>query len=407
VPLTARGRLFLGAALSLLVATRILGVIEFAVLAAAALVAVAVALLQVRTRTVRLEATRQLQPDRVVAGSGPALARLRVTNRSGKATPVLSAIDPVALGSSGHLGGPPARPARFLVPPLRAGEAAGNRYELATDRRGIYRVGPLQAAVSDPLGLAEAVHIVLGEDRLVVYPRVTEVYPLVGSARVGIRLGQQKPVRAPVGTDFHGLREYEVGDDLRRVHWPSTARSDELMLRQDETSWESETTTVLLDTRRPLYSAESFELAVEAAASVVAALTKGRHRMRFLTTDGFEVRTSGRDRFAALMEFLAGVEPTPPGRFGGVVESLRRNGRTGPLAVITGVLPPGDAGALSSLALGFSNMIVVSMGRSGRAADVGAPVAGALNVGAADGVSFALGWDKAVVRCSRRVPAPS
>jgi hypothetical protein len=52
-------------------------------------------------------------------------------------------------------------------------------------------------------------------------------------------------------------------------------------------------------------------------------------------------------------------------------------------------------------------MIVVSMGRSGRAADAGAPVAGALNVAAADDVSFALGWDKAVVRCSHRVPAPS
>src|SRR5262249_21696221 len=147
-------------------------------------------------------------------------------------------------------------------------------------------------------------------------------------SRAGVRLGNLKPVRAPVGTDFHGLREYEVGDDLRRVHWPSTARTDELMLRQDEVSWESETTTVLFDTRRSLYSPDSFEEAVTAAASVATALARGRNRLRFLTTEGYEVRSAGQDRYFTIMEFLAGVDRSTTSRFEGVVEGLRRKGGT-------------------------------------------------------------------------------
>ena len=94
-------------------------------------------------------------------------------------------------------------------------------------------------------------------------------------------MGSMQASRVPVGLDFFGLREYEVGDDLRRVHWRSTARTGELMLRQDEMPWEARS-TILLDTRPSTHHGESFERAVEIAASLATAMCRGRRQVRFV-----------------------------------------------------------------------------------------------------------------------------
>src|SRR5262249_19678765 len=159
----------------------------------------------------------------------------------------------------------------------------------------------------------------------------------VGAARHSLRTGAGRPVRSSLGSDLFGLREYEIGDDLRRVHWPASARSQTLILREDEVSWEAETTTVGLDTRRSRYSEESFETAVDAGASVVAAVCGLRRRVRLLTSDGFEVRSQGAGGHTRAMDFLAVVARTGPGRHDRVLDGLRRRGR-GPVAVVTGDL---------------------------------------------------------------------
>ena len=92
-----------------------------------------------------------------------------------------------------------------------------------------------------------------------------------------------RAVVSDLGDEFVTLREYEVGDDLRRVHWRSTARTGELMIRQDEARWRSRA-AVVLDVNPGAHDAASFEVAVEAAASVtratgaVAAKGRGRHQ---------------------------------------------------------------------------------------------------------------------------------
>src|SRR5207253_1085808 len=121
------------------------------------------------------------------------------------------------------------------------------------------------------------------------------------------------------------LREYEVGDDLRRVHWRSTARTGELMLRQDEMPWESRS-TILLDTRPSTHQGESFERAVEIAASLATAMCRGRRQVRFVTTGGVEIRSSGVDRYAQIMEYLAGASVETFVRWDQVIEGLRRSG---------------------------------------------------------------------------------
>jgi uncharacterized protein (DUF58 family) len=84
-------------------------------------------------------------------------------------------------------------------------------------------------------------------------------------------------------------REYRHGDDLRRVHWRSTARHGELMVRREEQQWQSRG-TLFLDTRRSVHRGEgpgsSFEQAVSAAASIGVHLSRAGFGLRFVTDSG-------------------------------------------------------------------------------------------------------------------------
>lgn len=401
-PLTTRGRLFVVSAVAALALARVIGVVELAVLAAVAALALVAAVAWVRNRTVDLAVDRVVRPDRVVAGTA-AVATLTVTNRAKRVSRVLTAYEYVD-----HAGSPEstsAAAASFGVPHLVPGETATATYPLPTQRRGVYRVGPLRLAVSDPLGLAEATVARAGSDHLVVYPKVEEVRPLLGTSRRGFRIGTAKPVRAPVGPDFFGLREYEMGDDLRRVHWPSTARHGQLMLREDEISHETDITTVLLDTRSSTQTPESFERAVEVAASIVSALSRARARYRFMTTGGFELRSVGGDRYFAVMEFLAGVARDGGSvNLGPFVEGLRRDG-DGPLAVVTTDVPDAESRSLGLLARRFSPMILVALRPSAYGGSDRGPapaLPGAIVVPVSESLPFPLGWDTAVMGCGRR-----
>jgi uncharacterized protein (DUF58 family) len=391
--LTNRGWSLVGAAVALLVGARVLGVVELAMLAAAAFLAVGAAMVRVRRQAVPLAAERMLQPARAEAGS-PARADLAVSNRGAKATGVLAATDAFDGGR---------RVARFLIPPMAPGETAEAAYRLPTGRRGIYPVGPLVVSVTDPFGVAEATVTAAGVDRFVVYPRIEEVLPVPGASAREARMGSLQASRVPVGLDFFGLRQYEVGDDLRRVHWRSTARTGELMLRQDEMPWESRS-TIVLDTRVSTQAGESFERAVEVAASLVTAVCRGRRQVRFLTTGGVEIRSSGRDRYPMIMEYLAAVMPDDSDKFDLVVDGLRRTGGDGPLAAVMVNPDRADLSALGALRsrVGLVMLAVLRPSSYG-AVDVGPPpaVPGAITVPVSSG-SFRDAWNQAVISCQHR-----
>lgn len=391
--LTNRGWSLVGAAVALLVGARVLGVVELAMLAAAAFLAVAVAVVRVRSQALHLEADRVLRPPRAEAGS-PARADLVLANLGAKTTGILSATDSFDGGR---------RVARFLVPQLSPRETAEAAYRLPTGRRGVYTVGPLTLSVTDAFGVAEATVTAAGADRFVVYPKVEDVLPLPGSSNREARVGSFQASRVPVGLDFFGLREYEMGDDLRRVHWRSTARTGELMLRQDEMPWESRA-TVVLDTRPATHQGESFERAVEVAASLVTAMCRGRRHLRFLTTGGIEIRSAGRERYPAIMEYLAEVGPEATDHFDVVVDGLRRSGAGGPLAAVVANVSRGDLSALGMLRprTGFVALATIRPSSYG-GVDVGPPasVPGAVVVPVTADRPFREAWNQAVITCQR------
>lgn len=379
--LTSRGRALVLAVIPLLVAARLLGAVELAGLAAGALVAVALARYQVGGHTVTYEVVRSLEPSRVEAGS-PARARLLFTNSTGRAARHLTlAAD--ALDSTGGSRGA----ARCLVPPLGPGEVAEVAYDLPTARRGVVTVGPLTLTVADPFGLAEVVAVGNGATRLTVLPRTETVLAVSGRAAPEARWGSARPSPVPVGLDYFTIRGYERGDDARRIHWPTTARTGELMLRLDEAAGEP-MTTVLLDTRAGAHTPGSFERAVEVAASAAGAALRDGRRLRFLTTGGFELPVVGH-RSTALGEFFALVGLDDHDALPRAVESLRRR-PGGPVVAVLGSLAPPEVAALASVG---SLALIASVGNPTPA------VPGAVVVGIPPGGSFAGGWNQAVGAC--------
>lgn len=423
--LTRRGTGVLATAAGLLVLARLFGSAELAGLAAAAAVAVLAAAVIIGRVPMTYRGERWLAPVRVSAGD-PASARLRFTNTGSRPTPLAAeAIDPPA-------GAPWCGPGRSVVPPLGSGAMAEAVYELPTARRGTVTVGPLTLRVSDPLGLVERRAELAGPARLVVHPRIHRVLALPGSSTSEARRGVTRPARAARGDDFFALREYEVGDDLRRVHWRSTARLGDLMLRQDELRF-GEVATVLLDTRARAHTADSFERALEVAASVGAALVEDGRRLRFVTTGGFEVEFGAaragepvghrRQRWAAVLEHLALLGPDGGGTeaFALTVQSIRHH-PSGPLAAVVAAADPTELAALGALRSRLGLVLVAHCdpgipgdrelggaaggdarrgdGDHNEAATPAVPGAVVLPVG--DMASFPEVWNHAVLSCGRR-----
>lgn len=226
---------------------------------------------------VRVGAARTLLPDRISAGS-PGEVELALW-RKGKlpASEVLLEDGvPYALG---------ARP-RFVVERLPQGRAIALRYPIQPMLRGIQQVGPLRATLTDPFGLCEFERELIGHSRLVVVPKVAKLWGLPSGSGRGS--GDDGSARLHVGqgeTDVI-VRQYRQGDDLRKVHWRSTARRDEIMVRVEERPWHSGT-TVLLDQRAAAHHGSgptaSLEWAISFAASVCLHIRRAGHRVRLVT----------------------------------------------------------------------------------------------------------------------------
>jgi uncharacterized protein (DUF58 family) len=400
--LTRRGWGVLGGALAMAFAGRLLGIQELYVLAAAGVVLVLVALWTVRTSPVRLAATRELHPAKVHAGSDSRV-ELAVVNRASRRTPVLLVRDPFDGGR---------RQARFLLAPLVPGEVARAAYRLPTHQRGVFSLGPLEVARSDAFGLATSTATVATATELTVYPHVDVIAPLPHTVGHDPYAGADHPnAIGQMGEDFYALRPYEVGDDLRRVHWPSTARTDDLMIRQDEMPWQGRV-TVVLDTRRRAHTPESLELAISAAASILSASWRRRSLVRLVTSDGFDSGwAAGAAHTEAVMEHLAALQSSKRDRMADVLAGLRRSGNGGAVAMVTAGASGDDLDAAARLRTRFGSVHLVVFDPSSwdpqlaKRAAFAAPSSTAGRRGGVIRVTsdapFAQLWNEAMARSSR------
>ncbi|MFE7752070.1 DUF58 domain-containing protein [Streptomyces sp. NPDC057428] len=290
--LTTRGRSFLAAGVAAAACAYVLGQADLlrVGLLLAVLPLVCVAVLH-RTRY-QVSGSRRLSPTRVPVGS-EARVRLRMENVSRLPTGLLMLQDHVP-----YVLGP--RP-RFVLDRVEAGGVREVSYRVRSDLRGRYPLGPLQLRLSDPFGMCELTRSFSAYDTLVVIPRTEPLPPLrlTGEAS-GYGDGRQRSL-ALAGEDDIIPRGYRHGDDLRRVHWRSTARHGELMVRREEQPQRARC-TVLLDTRRIAYQDagpdSAFEWAVSGAASALVHMLERGFAVRLLTDDGNAVPGESGDGFA-------------------------------------------------------------------------------------------------------------
>jgi uncharacterized protein (DUF58 family) len=369
----------------LVVAGRLLGVVELFLLAGVTLAAVAGAVVLTGTRRLRLAVSRQASPRRLRVGT-PARIDLSIENRSRRATPVLALRDRVeGLGA-----------AEVSLAPIPAGGRTQVSYRLPTQRRGPLLVGPLDIEFGDPLGLTAARVSAASRSELLVHPELVELGPLrAGTGALNGAERQAVRTLAPTGDEFFALRPYVVGDELRRVHWRNSARTDDLVVRQEERPRRGQV-IVLLDLRREAYDDEAFERAVSAAASALHAGWAGGDTLRFLTSNaGDSGVITQRSQLDIIDDQLARIGTTPIASCARAVEHAGRTARGGTLVVVTGRVGAEVAAAVARSRRSFGTVVLVTC-----RPDAGDPAGVIVHDGTAD---LAAQWHRALWRPTGRL----
>lgn len=347
---------------------RVFGIIELFVLGVGIVGALVVAATIMFRPPPSLSIRRLVQPSTVQAGEA-ARVDLLVTNVGTSRSPVVQLWEPVGAR----------RGATMNLAPLRPGERSATAYRLPTERRGVVRVGPMRARRRDVLGLATRTFVLPGSSELLVMPRHQPVHFSPGGASG--RLGEHLRLRAhgQSGSEFHSLREYVRGDDLRRISWKASARSDDLIVK--ETALEGlRRCTVVLDTSPAAWSAEAepsvqhetanadprterasaFERAISVAASVVTGATQSGLTTRLAA---HETDLRGPDVAALALRWLATVEIGDP-HTEETLPSLKAGEGMGLVVVVTSTAAASIVGRIRSSIGPEDTLVVVTTDQS-------------------------------------------
>jgi len=298
--LTLRGRAFLAAGWTAIGCAVLLGQTTLTRIGVLIVALPLVAAFVIGRRRYALSATRSVTP-RLVGAGQPARIDLDLVNEGRSTAGAILVEDqvPYALGT---------RP-RFVLQGIARRWQRQVTYQVRSDVRGRFEIGPLTIRIADPFGLIELRRLVPGTAALVVTPRTVALPPIpVMGGWSGS--GEHRPQAFAAGSaEDVSVREYRRGDELRRVHWRSSARMGDLMVRREEQPWEARA-TVLLDNRLRVHRGQglgsSFEFAVVAAASLVLHLDQHGYAVRLVLADG----TGADETSTAVLERLALVTTT-------------------------------------------------------------------------------------------------
>lgn len=305
----------LGLAVLLWIGGAVLGWRELTVAAFIIAAALVICLFFLIGRT-SYDVSLDLNRDRVVVGER-AVGALGLANRGSRAILPSRVVLPVGTGRG-----------VFVVRRLAPQESVEELFAIPTQRRGVLKVGPVSVVRGDPLGLFERVHNRDEPVDLYVHPRTV----LFEGQSLGFLRDLEGMPAADLSRDdvsFHALREYQPGDDLRHVHWRSTARIGEMMVRQYEETRRSHFVIGLSRNPDDYRSPDDFELAISAAGSL------GLRALR--DTRQVDVHVQGRslpsETGKRLLDAFAALEPSRP-RDGDIVQLAGTIAATVPLAAV-------------------------------------------------------------------------
>ena len=339
--LTTRGRAFVSSGLTAVVCSFLLGLDDLARVGALLVVLpVLCAVVTTRGRH-KLGLARAVEPQQVTVGQ-VAHVDLHLSNQGRAPTGLLLVEEqvPYALG---------VRP-RFVIDRMGPNWHRSVRYAVRSELRGRYTLGPMTVRINDPFGLVAFVRSFQSSATLVVTPEVVPL-PAIPLAGTYSGTGEHRP-RSFAGGSAEDVttREYRHGDDLRRVHWRSSAHAGELMVRREEQPWESRA-TLFVDNRRHLHrgsgSGSSFETAVTITASIASHLLQRGFEVSLVSSAGpllSHGRESRPDR-TALLEALAVLQESP--RIHLSAESLSAMTQGGLVLAVLGDLHDADLDLLA------------------------------------------------------------
>jgi uncharacterized protein (DUF58 family) len=346
---SGRGLVVFGAGLAMWVAARIVGSSGIEVVGIGLVALPFLSGSFVRWGRTRLRIRRRLSDVRVPPGTRVTV-QLEIENEAPVPSPFLLLEDrlPADLG----------RPARLVVSGLPARDHEQVAYAVLPQARGRYRLGPLSVDVTDPFALTRQ-RLEFDEiDELLVTPEIEDLFadpdqglgPNWGAARA------RQLFRT--GEEYYTMRQYQVGDDLRRIHWPSVARTGDLMIRQDESSKRA-TGLVFLDNRGHTLGhsrTPAFERAVSVAATLGVQLARRGFALRLGTTETPPAGVSEE----RLLDALAGISHASARSVGLSLAHLRTGASTETSLVYVAAPPaPGELPSLIRAGAGFGPKLVV------------------------------------------------
>ncbi len=228
----------------------------------------------------------------------------------------------------------------------RRGRLRGT-YELENVPRGRYPIESVTAVLEDPFGLERTEIALAAGESLLVYPRLVDLEGLFSDSGAHALEGRRLLLRRPTGFDLHSVRDYQQGESLRRVHWPSTAKRGHLMVKELEDAPRDETAVLLDADAASLVGAapdSTFELQVRAAGSILKAhAAKGRRAALLInsTSRPYQRVHSFDGDWLRALELLAAVEPDGPTPVVGMLtDESGPAGRALELTVVTASLTP-------------------------------------------------------------------
>jgi uncharacterized protein (DUF58 family) len=197
-------------------------------------------------------------------------------------------------------------------PLRRRGRRLSVRYVLERLPRGRYAFADVRAEIADPFGLERVAVPLPAPGALLVYPRLVRLERLFSETGAHSHDGRRLLLRRQSGFELHGVREYAQGESLRRVHWRSTARRGQLMVKELEDAPRDEI-AVLLDADAAAVVGESFDVQVRATGSILDAyVRRGRRAVLVVNSERRDVQQvhSAAADWRRALELLAAAEPT-------------------------------------------------------------------------------------------------
>jgi uncharacterized protein (DUF58 family) len=253
---------------------------ELAVLAMACVLLLAASALFM-IGTTKLEVRAVVEPPRVTVGE-PLTGELSVRNAA--KGPLAAAQLEFPIGAGG---------VSFDLPPMLPGKTHGEVFSVPTGRRGVIVVGPVRSVRGDPMGLFRRELEWTRPTEVFVHPRVTPLAPL-GAGLIRDLEGNTAQSVSTSDFSFQSLREYVPGDDLRHVHWRSSARHGQLLVRQFLDTRRSHLTAVVDGLPDAYRSEDDYEAAISVAASLLVRALRDGYDVSFLSGDVVMTKAAGR-----------------------------------------------------------------------------------------------------------------